>query len=254
MIFQYASDLHLEFSENRNYLSLHPLQPVGDVMLLAGDIMPLAYLDEHTDFLNYLSDHFKTTYWLPGNHEYYYSEMSQRSGVLNEKLRSNVFLVNNIAIQLENTDLIFSTLWSKISSKHEKRLEEAMNDFRHISYHQHLLKPQHINEFNQESVAFLQQELATNNQHKKVVITHHVPSFINAPDTYQGSILHEAMGVELAEMIETIGPDYWIYGHIHRNNPDFKIGKTILITNQMGYAMKNEHRLFKPDKTFICQK
>jgi len=249
MILQYASDLHLEFPENRKYLSLHPLQPVGDIMLLAGDIVPFARMDEHSDFFNFLSDHFKTTYWIPGNHEYYHSDIAAKSGTLNEKIRSNVFLINNMTVQLEDIDLIFSTLWSKISPEHEIRLEEAMNDYRHITYFQHRLKPQHINKINHESVGFLHQELEKNPLNKKVVITHHVPSFINAPDKYKGSILHEAMGVELSGMIEKIGPDYWIYGHIHRNNPDFYIGKTILLTNQLGYVMKDEQRLFKTSKT-----
>lgn len=249
MTVQYASDLHLEFPENKAYLDLHPLQPAGDVLILAGDIVPFAIMHNYNDFFSYLSDHFKTTYWIPGNHEYYHFDIATKSDQLNEKIRSNVILVNNTTIKLENADLIFSTLWSKISPEHENRLKLAMNDFRLIKYHEHRLKPQQINEFNKESVEFIEQELIKNKKTKKIVVTHHVPSFINAPDKYKGSILHEALGVELSGMIEKSGPDYWIYGHIHRNNPDFYIGKTILLTNQMGYVVKGEQSLFKTDKT-----
>jgi len=251
MIVQYASDLHLEFNENKVYLDLHPLKPVGDVLILAGDIVPFAIMDNYKDFFSYLSDHFKTTYWIPGNHEYYHFDLSTKNGTLIEKIRPNVTLVNNTTIELEDTEFIFSTLWSKISPKHENRLEEAMNDFRLIRYHENLLKPQQINEFNRESVEFIQQELLKNKQPKKIVVTHHVPTFINAPDKYKGSILHEALGVELSDLIENSGPDFWIYGHIHRNHPEFKIGKTILLTNQMGYVVKGEQKLFKTDKSLI---
>jgi len=56
---------------------------------------------------------FAQTYWLPGNHEYYHFDISKKSVSLNEKIRENVSLVNNITLQHGGARLIFSTLWSK---------------------------------------------------------------------------------------------------------------------------------------------
>ena len=120
MTLQYTSDLHLEFPENKAYLDINPIQPVGDILILAGDIVPFTIMDQHKDFFSYVSDHFKATYWIPGNHEYYHNDIVKRSGVLNENIRSNVFLVNNTTAIVDHVELIFSTLWSKISEKHEK--------------------------------------------------------------------------------------------------------------------------------------
>jgi hypothetical protein len=38
MKIQYCSDLHLEFSINRNYILQNPIKPVGDVLILGGDV------------------------------------------------------------------------------------------------------------------------------------------------------------------------------------------------------------------------
>ena len=246
MIIQYASDLHLEFPENLAYFKDNPIKPLGDILLLAGDIVPLAIMDYFGPFFDYVSDHFKTTYWIPGNHEYYHSDLATRIGTIHEAIRHNVFLVNNTSVIHENTNFIFSTMWSKINPRHARQIEHAMSDFRLIKYFQNPLTSEHISEIHNESIAFLKKELSANNTIKKVVVTHHVPTLSNYPAKYKDSILNEAFGVELSDLIEFYQPDYWIYGHIHRNFPDFKIGKTTLLTNQLGYVKYGEHKLFQP--------
>ncbi|OFX20542.1 MAG: hypothetical protein A2033_01110 [Bacteroidetes bacterium GWA2_31_9] len=98
MKIQYVSDLHLEFIKNKGYWHKTPIQPVGEIMLLAGDIVTLEKAKLHRDFFKYLSDNFKFTYWIPGNHEYYDSETDAAFKVENIKIQENVFLVNNISI------------------------------------------------------------------------------------------------------------------------------------------------------------
>jgi predicted phosphohydrolase len=240
MIIQYASDLHLEFPENKNFLKINPLKPEGDILILAGDIVPFAVIDKHKDFFKYVSDHFETTYWIPGNHEYYYFDAATKCGTLNEKIRSNIFLVNNIAIQYENVNFIFSTLWAKITPAHEWHIEKGVSDFQVIRYNGYRFSSVQFNQLHTESLTFLKQALHHNYTTKTVVVTHHVPTFLNYPEKYKGDTLNEAFAVEMFDLIEDSAADYWIYDHTHHNTADFKIGNTQLLTNQLGYVKYEE--------------
>ncbi len=249
MIVQYASDLHLEFPQNKEFLKDNPLLPEGDVLLLAGDIVPFATMDKHDDFFNYISDHFQTTYWLPGNHEYYYADLADRSGYLQEKIRSNVFLVNNYQAIHEDVRFIFSTLWTRLSVANQWKIQQGLSDFHVIKYNDERLTPDVYNEQHTASLEFIKQQLEQPVD-KTVVVTHHMPTFLNYPEKYKGDILNEAFAVELFDLIETSGVNYWLYGHHHQNTPDFAIGKTQLLANQLGYVKYEEHQLFDTSKAF----
>ena len=97
---------------------------------------------------------------------------------------------------------------------------------------------------------FYSERIETLNEEKVAVFTHHCPTFLNYPEQYRGDLLNEAFAVELFDMIETSNIAYWGYGHHHNNTPDFTIGNTQLVTNQLAYVQQNEHLLFKSDKFF----
>ena len=158
MKIQYCSDVHLEFPENKEFIKLNPLQIKGDVLLLAGDIVPFAVMDKHADFFNYISDNFQATYWIPGNHEYYYSDITQRSGIINEEIRSNVFLVNNVSIKRDDVKFTFSTLWSKIRPAYQWQIEKGLSDFHVIKYKGYRFSAEKYNLIHEESLKFIEQE------------------------------------------------------------------------------------------------
>lgn len=250
MLLQYASDLHLEFPENKRYLKANPLKPTGEVLLLAGDLLPFILIDEHQDFFDYVSDNYQHIYWIPGNHEYYHFDAAAKSDSFCEKIRSNVSLVNNWSVTLNDIQLIFSTLWSKISQQHWWDIERSMNDFHVIKYDGHPFSSDDYNKLHADSLAFVQGELERKEPGlRKIVVTHHVPTYYHYPEQYKGSILADAFTVELFDLIERTKPDVWIYGHHHVNTPDFSINNTQLLTNQLGYVRYQEHLLFEPNKT-----
>lgn len=246
--FQYCSDLHLEFWENRDFLEEPPLQPKADTLLLAGDIVPFEIMHKYDYFFDFISDNFDSVYWLPGNHEYYYADAAKWTGPLHEKIRSNVSLVNNVVAWHGDVKLIFSTLWSNISRANEIHVQGSVNDFRLIKFNGHRFSPADFNRLHVDSLTFIRDEIGREYPGKAVVISHHVPTFFHYPEKYKGDQLNEAFGVELFDFIEHSGIKYWIYGHHHHNIPDFSIGKTRLLTNQVGYVRADEHHLFNPAK------
>lgn len=248
---QYASDLHLEFSENRSFLKNNPLEPVGDILVLAGDIVPFNVMKKYVDFFSYVADHFEYTYWLPGNHEYYYFDLADKCGVINEKIRDNVSLVNNTSVIHGGVSILFSTLWSQISIANQWQVERSMNDFHLINFGGSRFTTEQYNLLHFECLDFLRDAVRGLNMEKAVVFSHHCPTFLNFPEEYKGDVLNEAFATELYDFIELSGIAYWGYGHHHSNIPDFCIGNTKLITNQLGYVQQRENELFETGKVIV---
>ncbi|MDX3916928.1 MAG: metallophosphoesterase [Pseudosphingobacterium sp.] len=252
MRLQIVSDLHLEFPENSSYLNSNPLIVSGDVLLMAGDIVPLISIDSHKAFFDFVSDNFAHTYWLPGNHEYYYSDINCYPQAFEESIRDNVTLLNNQTITLGKLRLHFSTLWSQISEETAFQIQHGMSDFRLIKYEGYTLTPERYNKLHQISVDFLKASVRPGSDaFIDIVVTHHVPTFKQYPAQYSGSILNEGFATELRDFIAETNAAYWIHGHHHVNVPEFMVGRTIVLTNQLGYVRYNEHNDFSHSKTIL---
>lgn len=250
MKIQYCSDLHLEFLDNRKWVLENPIIPKGDILILAGDIVPFKEIHQHQKFFDYVSSHFEQTFWIPGNHEYYNVDISQRSGSFEEQIRDNVTLLNNMVKTINGVRLVFSTLWSHISVEKQFLIEQSLYDFRLILKNEKRLTVDDYNQLHMESKLFLEETLQIKTEVPTVVITHHPPTFFNYPEKYANSNISEAFGTEMFPFIENNEIDYWIYGHHHCNVADFTIRKTTLVTNQLGYIKYNENENFRNDAVF----
>lgn len=248
MKIQYCSDLHLEILGNNNWIKNNPMVVAGDILVIAGDT---SYLDENfknLDFFNQVSDNFRQTYIIPGNHEFYRGyDVSVCEGSINEDLMDNVKLIHNDIAYEDGVKLIFSTMWARIV-EHTKIIRLGITDFHRIKYKGKRFSPYHFNEIHKKCFQFIEKEVQEKS--KKVVVTHHLPSELcNAPE-HNNSKFNEAFCAEKTDFIANSEIDYWIYGHNHRVLPEIDIKGAKLVSNQLGYVDHYEHLNFAWDKHF----
>ena len=249
MKIQYASDLHLEFQENSQYMKDEPLKVKGDILILAGDIHVFNSDEFMKDpFWDWASKNYKQVIVAYGNHEFYNGlDLSTMKDGLKYKIRDNIYYYYNCVISIGDIDIIVSTLWSYINKENEKACENSVSDFKLIKYGEEVLNAKIFNEEHKRCLDFIKASLSGSKAKTKIVVTHHVPSSLLTAKEFQGSDINEAFTVDLTDYIKTCGAKYWIFGHSHRNINKV-IGKTSCLCNQVGYIFDDENETFSHDK------
>jgi DNA repair exonuclease SbcCD nuclease subunit len=205
MKIQYASDLHLEFKSNTFWIAENFLKPTGEILILNGDITLLRDGFEKDYFFDYISDNFKQTYIIPGNHEFYAGYDMKDSLSLDIDIRPNVKLFNNQSIIIDTTKIIFTTLWTSIK---DNLVEDYLNDFHKSKYKGERLNYENYNILYQQCVEFLEGELKNNSSDNTIVVSHHIPT--EKANAYKGGspIINQAFVVNLDPILEAYKIDY----------------------------------------------
>lgn len=251
MTIQYAGDLHIEMQPNRVWLFEHGLQPVGDILALAGDI---AYLGDrqllHNEYFDKLSDNYEQVYIVPGNHEYYRGyELRDTLFDFELNIRDNVRYLNNRSVVIGDTELFFTTLWSKVPNAYIADIQNGMMDTRLICYKNALLFAGEYNELHNICAGWIKEAVESSTAKHKVVVTHHCPTMNPIYNNYPGSRLTCGFMVDCDDIIAAHDIDAWIFGHTHYNGGSGTvIGGTPLLSNQLGYVEQREAKGFDPAK------
>lgn len=250
----YASDLHLEFGDAR---VLDILPEKGEVLILAGDILCLNIpekspkvkernLNLFTKFFREVEKRFSQTYWILGNHEYYFSDLTtckeELQSFLNLTLEkySSVKIVDNEVIEHGDWVLFGATLWTDFG-KHPLYSvigQTQMNDYRRIHCAGKTIVPSQILDLHEETVTHLYDFLDRYkaDAREKIIVTHHAPFFQSIPEKYLGHDLNYAYANTRFDYCEVLWeyPWTWIHGHIH-HKCSYEIGKTNVLCNPKGY-------------------
>lgn len=250
MKIQYASDIHLEMTMNGYYWTDTKIEPLGDILVLAGDITKLSKLYWDHPFFDNISKDFKQVIIICGNHEYYSINnptLIQKPN-LEIKIRHNVHYYNNKVVKIDDVNFICSTMWSYIPLQSAFAVVNGVQCFNQIKYGRNKITVDNWNNLHNKSKYFILNSLADITDEKTVIVTHHLPTQLCVANEHKNSSINSAFYSELFDIIHDHKIDYWIYGHSHRNI-DVEINGTKVISNQFGYVSHNEYLKYT-DKYF----
>jgi Icc-related predicted phosphoesterase len=241
MKFQVVSDLHLEF-EFPNLKS-----DKDTTLIIAGDLCELNNKHHIRFFLDKYAFEYHSILHVPGNHEYYYSDLGAAQRYNDNFLYNypNVYLLDNNKITIDNIDILGTTLWTNFFNEDFSSMYYAsrnMNDFFCIDIKikkslRTFRVEDAVNLFNKNK-KWIESNLTNNTT---IVVTHHAPSLKSLSPRFINDVLNGAYVSDL-EYIMVNNPQikYWIHGHIH-DFITYKINETTVICNPKGYYSENKN-------------
>ena len=227
MRIQPVSDLHLEFDEDHGKRFAQELPVLGDVLVLAGDILPIRREPHVREMLGWFCFRFPRVVYVPGNHEYYKTSPAAGSALLASCAREfpNLELLDGAVTEIDGTRFVGTTLWFP-PTPDEEGYRRFLADFALIAS----FVPW-VHEAHARDVAFLEQNVRPGD----VVITHFVPHPRSIAPQYEGNPLNRFFVAEdVAPLVEERGARLWIHGHTHTSF-DYRVGETRVVCNARGY-------------------
>lgn len=247
------SDLHLEFPENREYFRRNPIEPLGDVLLLAGDIICDSYREEAQDFFADIESKFKFILSTMGNHEFYSGSADYAYPDYEKYFSENHVMLNNKSVIYGGVRFIASVLWSKVDSLHYIEVGRRLNDYHLITKiengEERPLIIEDTNYYHDISKKFIINELEKEFNGKTVLVTHHLPSINCIIPKWRNHNLVSAFATNLEDIISKYNIESWIFGHQHEQFSEV-FGNTKMLSNPLGYSREENFHLFESEKYF----
>jgi predicted phosphohydrolase len=243
MKIRYFSDLHLEFIKPNKINKFIRKIPSGidEICILAGDIGD-PYQSKYDIFMKFISNNFKKTFIIAGNHEYYNKTKTiQETNDFMEyyfQTFNNISFLNNNYEIYDNYCFIGTTLWSKITNP-----DFETNDVYCIPNFDYIQN----NRLNMLSVNFLEDVVQNNDN--CIVITHHMPSSSLIDIKYKTQDMLPYNQWFFCNMDNLIKTNHnkikcWIYGHTHTPS-NVIINEIPFLCNPIGYPNENSNLNFQ---------
>lgn len=251
-----ASDVHFEFHKNQPDW-VPEIARGCDVIVLAGDISVGSKTLEAVERINRAHPE-STIVWVAGNHEFYRCDVDSQ---INKFVEANMscdrmHYLENSKVEIKGMTFLGCTLWTGFDGLGEADLpyamratQEAISDFTLIQngIAQAPFTPEDATERYWKSRAWLKRELSQLDATRTVVVTHFPPCREARNVYFEESLLSAYFQANCRDLIEKYQPAVWCYGHNHYSD-GFRIGKTQVISNQLGYPGERFDTRYDPDK------
>ncbi len=236
------SDLHVESTGWQVPADLPPF----DVAILAGDIdksprRAIGWMASQDG----LAGH--PILYVPGNHEFYMGEISDRLGEGRAAARhsGNVVLLDRATAVIDGVRFVGAILWTDyqihglrdeamshaavgVRDHYTIRLREEAGDTRTFMPGDALAR-------HEADLVFIEATLSTSFDGPTVVVTHHAPHPGSLAPRFENDLVSGAFVSDLTATIERGRPAVWIHGHTH-DSFDYRVGETRIVCNPRGYG------------------
>lgn len=246
---QIASDLHIEYNNDKCVNPLDYITPVADVLILAGDIGSLYKYHQLYSFIDGLVPHFKHILFIPGNHEYYkqpnydtVKSMSQLKSLLENLSMSwdNFTVLDGAAVNIEDVCIVGATLWSdpgeSIVPKFIVRIHGISTEIYKKMHKRDLLYIERMVKYCKE------------NDMKMICVTHHPPTDAVTENIKKKNKYRFLYSTDLSRLL--VGDDIqtWVCGHVHKNFDFVTENGCRVVGNQKG---KPKDKIQNYEKSFL---
>jgi len=232
------SDIHTDYDNDIgiSFIKSIPNENI-DLLILAGDITTGGHLEKYEDLIKCISERFKETIIVLGNHDAYKKTIKQSHEVMDNIVSKlpNVYHLNNSIKEINGQRFLGSTLW--FPEKPKMPGLSSWVDVRHIKN----AIPDIYNE-NKKAIKFFENNLQQND----IVITHHVPSDFCVHPQYKGDDYNCYFVGDATHLIFHHKPKFWFYGHTHLAY-DCIVEETRCIVNPRSYPQERSYCGFNPD-------
>jgi Icc-related predicted phosphoesterase len=231
MKIQLTSDLHLEFlSPAQEVRLMESFQGRADALVVAGDFLPLKFLDQVRDAFMQLCQKYEYVIFVPGNHEYYGTSVKEANSLLGaiQNEFSNLYVPRNQVMRIGKVLFYGGTMWFP-DLPGNQLLKPQLNDFEMIAGIEPYIYDQCL-QFTDHFDSRVTEEM--------VVVSHHLPTYQSVPPRFQAErnipTLNRFFVHDMEQSILEKQPRLWLHGHTH-SPCDYTVGKTRVLCNPFGY-------------------